>query len=219
MHPPVGLSSSEIQKLSTVHRQNQNGKVRFLYAGNLCAFRGVSLVLQAFAQIRRRSPAVELWIVGDGPDRERLVRETEELDASEGIKFWGLVPRHELLARLVECNVLVYPCLRGAISMVCLEAMAAGLPIICLDLGGTGLQVTEHTGIKMPAVTPQQVTHDLTDAMWRLTEDGDLRQRMGTAARKRVGDEFSWDAKGSRMSEIYRQAVTASRTGSRRSVF
>jgi glycosyltransferase involved in cell wall biosynthesis len=86
--------------------------------------------------------------------------------------------------------------------------MAAGLPIICLDLGGTGLQVTEHTGIKMPAVTPQQVTHDLTDAMWRLTEDDDLRQCMGEAARKRVVDEFSWDVKGAFMCEIYRQALT-----------
>jgi glycosyltransferase involved in cell wall biosynthesis len=208
VYPSVGLSSSEIQRLSVLQKQNHNGNVRFLYVGNLCAFRGISLALKAFAQIHLRSPEIELWIVGDGPERQRLMRESEELGVSDAVKFWGLVPRHELLVRLTECNVLVYLCLRGAISMACLEAMAAGLPVICLDLGGTGLQVTEHTGIKMPAISPQQVARDLTDAMWRLAEDRDLRRRMGEAARKRVEDEFSWDVKGARMCEIYRQALT-----------
>ena len=93
--------------------------------------------------------------------------------------------------------------------MACVEAMAAGLPVICLDLGGTALQVDDQSGVKIRAVSPQQVTVDLTEAMGLLAEDGDLRRRLGDAARRRVKDEFTWNAKALHVSEMYRQARIA----------
>jgi glycosyltransferase involved in cell wall biosynthesis len=154
-------------------------------------------------------PNTELWIVGDGPERARLMKQTEELGAANVVKFWGTIPRHELLPLLSKCHVLVYPCLRGAISMACLEAMAAGLPVICLDLGGSALQVNEESGIKVRALSPNQVTKDLTEAMLHLAGDANLRWRMGDAARRRAENEFCWEAKALHFSEMYRDALIA----------
>ena len=91
--------------------------------------------------------------------------------------------------------------------MACLEAMAAGLPVICLDLGGSALQVNEESGIKVRALSPNQVTEDLTHAMLRLGEDANLRRRIGDAARRRVEDEFCWEAKALHLCEMYREAL------------
>lgn len=212
--PSVGISQNEIEAFQALQKHHPNGNIRFLCVGNLYAFRAFSLTLRAFARIRQFFPQIELWIVGDGPERNCLMRQTEELAITPAVKFWGSIPRRELLALLSTCDVLVYPCLRGAISMACLEAMAAGLPVICLDLGGIALQVDEASGIKVPAISPEQVTADLTEAMRQLAADERWRERMGAAARRRVQDEFSWSSKALHMSEMYREArmAAASRT-------
>jgi len=71
------------------------------------------------------------------------------------------------------------------------------------DLGGPAVQVTEETGIKVPAISPEQAVHDLAAAMVKLATDPALRARMGQAARQRLKEHFSWDRKASLMMEIY----------------
>jgi len=85
--------------------------------------------------------------------------------------------------------------------------MAAGRPVICLDLGGPSFQITEETGMKVPAISPEQVVHDLAVAMTRLARDPGLRIRLGIAARQRVQEHFDWVGKGDWLSELYRQVL------------
>jgi glycosyltransferase involved in cell wall biosynthesis len=96
--------------------------------------------------------------------------------------------------------------------MACLEAMAVGRPVICLDLGGPALQVTEETGVKVSAITPEQVVNDLMEAMLLLASAPDCRKRMGEAARRRVIEHFDWDRKGEWMREGYQGVIAHRRT-------
>jgi glycosyltransferase involved in cell wall biosynthesis len=91
--------------------------------------------------------------------------------------------------------------------MACLEAMAVGLPVICLDLGGPASQVTEATGFKVPAIAPAQVVNDLTQAMLWLARHPDRRKRMGEAAQKRVAEYFDWDKKAEWTRDVYREVL------------
>jgi glycosyltransferase involved in cell wall biosynthesis len=88
-------------------------------------------------------------------------------------------------------------------SWVCLEAMGAGRPVICLDLGGPAFHVTDETGIKVPATSPQQAVSDLAAAMLRLAQDPTQRFRLGQAGRRRVAAQFDWDQKGIFMAKAY----------------
>ncbi len=88
-----------------------------------------------------------------------------------------------------------------------MEAMAAHRPVICLDLGGPAVRVTEETGIKVPAVSPDQVTRDLAAALTRLASDPLLRARFGQAGCQRIKEHFEWGKKAERMMEIYREAT------------
>ena len=78
--------------------------------------------------------------------------------------------------------------------------------MICLDLGGPAVQVTEKTGIKVAARTPEQVVADLGGAMMRLAKDLGLRTSMGLAARKRAEEHFSWRRRGEQLREFYERA-------------
>ena len=119
------------------------------------------------------------------------------------MKFWGKLPRKEVLKKLAECNVLVHPSLHDSGGWVCVEAMAAGRPVICLDLGGPALQVTEETGFKIPARTPEQVVEDMARAMLKVAKDIPFKKKLGEAARRRVRKYFSEEAKQKQLLKIY----------------
>jgi glycosyltransferase involved in cell wall biosynthesis len=90
---------------------------------------------------------------------------------------------------------------------VCLEGMAAGRPILCLDLGGPGVQVTPETGIKVPAHTPEQAVKDLAYAMKRLALDADERTCMGLAGHQLVQSEYDWTMKGKDLVNLYQKVL------------
>jgi glycosyltransferase involved in cell wall biosynthesis len=100
---------------------------------------------------------------------------------------------------------LVHPSLHDSGAGVCLEAMAAGRPVICLDLGGPATQVTAETGFKVSAHHPEQSVKELATAMSCLANDHQLCLRMGSAGQQRVQECYSWEAKGQQLSQIYKK--------------
>jgi glycosyltransferase involved in cell wall biosynthesis len=204
IYPESGLSEEEIERLGRRKMRGEDS-VRFASVGTLVHLKGFHLGLRAFAQAGLSD--AEYWVVGDGPERQRLQALAKEQGIAHQVKFWGRLPRDDTLGKLGDCHVLVHPTLHDSGGWVCLEAMAAGCPVICLDLGGPSVQVTEETGFKVPAGDPEQAVKDLAVAMRRLSKDHDLRTRMGEAGRRRVDEHFSWSKKGVRVAELYREVL------------
>ena len=100
--------------------------------------------------------------------------------------------------------MLVHPALHEAFGNVCLEAMAAGKPVICLDLGGPAMQVTERTAFSVPADSVAGAVRGMADALAQLADCPKLRAEIGMAAVTRVQEKFSWPNKGEWMAEVYR---------------
>ncbi len=211
----AALPTEELQGLSNIPFR-QGNPFRLLSVGRLLHWKGFELGLKAFAQFHRQFPESEYWIIGEGPERKRLEKLAREMEVTRSVSFWGALPRSEVLGKLAECDVLVHPSLHDSGGWVCLEAMAAGRPVICLDLGGPGLQVTEQTGIKVPAISPLQAIADLAAAMGQLAGDPDRRLRLGRCARLRVAEHFAWDKKGEQMNQIY-HSIQSIRTTQARS--
>ncbi len=203
----VALSITEIAELANLPSRRAN-PFRLISLGRLLHWKGFHLGLQAFARLVRDFPESEYWLVGDGPERKNLERLVQKLGVAEKVRFFGALPRSEALKKLAECDVLVHPSLHDSGGWVCVEAMAAGRPVICLDLGGPALQVTEETGFKIQANSPEQVVGDIAHAMIRIAGDSDLRGQMGEAARRRVLKEFSWEQRGEEIQVIYLGALT-----------
>lgn len=171
--------------------------------GRLLHWKGFHLALQAVATLKTRMPFVEYWLFGEGPDQARLERMTADLGLTHNVKFWRHTPRQQLMDRLAECNVLLHPSLHDSGGFVCAEAMAAGLPVICLDLGGPAMQVTEETGIRIAALSPDQVVRDIANTLEKLAHDPVWRLRLGEAGRRRLQESFAWDQKVVGLNEAY----------------
>lgn len=203
----LGLSSDEIAQLQRVTSSPQT--IHCISIGRLLHWKGFHLGLQAFAAADLPDDA-EYWIVGDGPERLRLQALTERLGITQKVKFWQKLSRAETLAKLAGCTALVHPSLHDSGGLVCLEAMAAGRPVICLDLGGPGAQVTEETGFKIPAHTPEQAVQDLSRAMTTLAQNVELRLRMGQAGQRRVREHYSWAIRGQELVQLYEKVLDQS---------
>ena len=197
----LGFSTEMLARLETP--QEDASPIRFLSAGNLLYWKGFHLGLRAFAKADLKD--AHYWVVGDGPERARLEALANTLGVSDRVTFWGRLTREQTLAKLKESHVLVHPSLHDSGAYVCLEAMATGRPVLCLDLGGPGAQVTEETGVKVPAESPERAVEALAVAMKRLAGDEKLRASMARAGRERAQSCYSWRVKGELLSQWYRE--------------
>jgi glycosyltransferase involved in cell wall biosynthesis len=206
----AALGEQEISELASVRSRNSS-TFRMISSGNLLHLKGFELSLRAFAMVVKDGYSGEYWILGDGPERSRLEVLSARLGVRDRVVFWGRLERSQAFEKLAQCEMLVHPSLHDSGGWVCLEAMAAGRPVICLDLGGPGLQVTDATGIKVQALTPEQAVNDLAAAIKRISQDVALREQLAEGGRKRVREEFSWTNKGKFMQDTYKNLVHSAR--------
>lgn len=203
------LSESDLKSAPLLPADDE--PFRFIAIGRLLHWKGIHLGLRAFS-LSRVSRA-EFWVVGDGPERQYLEALARSLHVAERVRFFGRLSRENSMERLMRCQVLVHPSLHDSGGWVCLEGMAAGRPVICLDIGGPSVQVTMESGFKIPAVNPLQAVRDMADAMKQLAADRSLLVRMGKAGQERIRGHYTWNRRGQDLNFLYSKVTVAPATG------
>jgi glycosyltransferase involved in cell wall biosynthesis len=197
-----------------------DGPFRAICIGRLLHWKGFHLAIRAFGIFARNNPEAELWIVNEGPFQRELEKTAARAGVSSRVRFFGHLPSFsEVLGKLAQAHVLMHPALHEAFGNVCQEAMAAGRPVVCLDIGGPASQVTPETGFAAPATTPEDAVQAMAAFLARVAGNRALLADMSAKARVRVRDKFSMRMMGSAVDAFYRQAValpadSVSRTGS-----
>ncbi|MDP9264729.1 MAG: glycosyltransferase family 4 protein [Chloroflexota bacterium] len=128
-------------------------KLTALFAGRLLPLKGVSLAIDAMALL----PDWRLLVCGEGPDERRL-RERASQRSPGRVSFLGWIPRPEVL-RLMreEADVLLFPSLHEEGCWTAAEAVAAGLPVVCLDVGGPAFLASVAVRPGTPAETVRRL--------------------------------------------------------------
>lgn len=124
-----------IRKLSTERGGLEKG-VRFVYTGRLCSHKNLPIALKAFTIYHRAHPDSYFTIIGDGPDRQKLEKWVVDHVADDSIKFLGELDPDSTFENLASSNVLLFPSNGEGVSLSVLEALAAGLPVVCRDVVG-----------------------------------------------------------------------------------
>jgi len=203
----VALADSEIKILSEMPIYDQE-PFRIISIGILMHWKGFSLALHAFSSLQKHVPNSEYWIVGDGSERRSLEKLALKLGISKKVRFLGMLQRKDALLKLQNCSVLLHPSFHDSGGWVCAEAMSAGLPVVCLDLAGPALQVTEKTGFKIRAGNPDQTIVDISDALLLLSRNDKLRVALGKAARDKIKESARWVTKAENMNLYYNEVLS-----------
>lgn len=149
--------------------------------GRLDPIKDHPTLFKAFDRIVRNMPNVELLVVGDGPERQKL-----EAMAGPNIRFLG--NRQDVSELLQQMDLFVLPSFNEGISNTILEAMAVGLPVIATRVGGNPELVVD--GITGNLFEPGHWER-LADLMEKYLKNSALRQTTGEAGRQSVVHRFS----------------------------
>ena len=151
-----------------------------------------------------------LDILGQGPCTPGWRKMARKLEIDSKCMWKGWVSRGESVKTIHNSHVFVITSIKDLTSTVLLEALAQGVPVLCLDHCGFRNVVNETCGVKVPVTTPKRVISDLAGAITALAGDEPKRRRLAQGALRRIGD-FTWDKKADAINAIYERAVSGER--------
>lgn len=163
---------------------------RLLAVGRLVEKKGFHVLLVAAAHL---DFPFRLRIVGDGPERERLSELVEAQGLAERVTLEGSLTHAELPEAYAGSDAVVVPSVRDSsgdrdgLPNVVLEAMACARPVVASDISAVGCAVNDGaTGLLVP---PGDASA-LADALKRLADAPELRERLGRGGRERVERDY-----------------------------
>jgi glycosyltransferase involved in cell wall biosynthesis len=186
----IGIDDAEIHP----HESDKLRAPQFLFVGRLLYWKGLHLAFRALAQARRSLPNARLKIIGAGEDRTWLEDQARAAGVMDLLEWVASTPHTEIAREYTQSAALVFPSLHDSGGMVVLEALAAGLPVVCLDLGGPGTIATADCAIVVSARKARQeaAVEALADGMIRVATDAALRARLAANAVNRA-KQLTWD--------------------------
>ena len=177
----------------------------FVYLGRLKRYKGVDIVIRAFARLDH--PTARLHVAGTGDHRPALERLVDSLDLRARVSFLGFIAESDKLALLRRAWALAFASPKEGWGMTNLEAAACGTPVVASDAPGLRESVVDgETGL----LVPHGNVPAMAGALGRLAANLPLVSSMGQRAR-RFAEGFTWD-RAAQETERHLSELTATRT-------
>jgi L-malate glycosyltransferase len=162
-------------------------KIIILSVGRISKIKGFDLVIAAIAMVK--DIELEYWIVGDGPEIDNLRELSEKLNCQGKTKFLGIKNKLELLQIYHASTIFCLPSYNEGMSNALLEAMAAGLPVIVTDVGGTK-ELIDGNG----TVVEKGDSLAISEALKIMIDDDQAYKQMSGRSTE-IASKKSWEAK------------------------
>lgn len=172
-------------------------------------YKGVDVLIRAFAAVAPDYPRLRLRLASDGPQRQDFEALGASLGIGDRVEFLGFQHRRDVSALLRRCTVFVLPSRTNSESfgIAAAEAMAVDRAVVASRIGG--LPELIEDGISGLLASPGDVDA-LEAALRRLLDDAELRASIGRAAGNRVRNQFLWDRTCALYQDLFDElAVTA----------
>jgi glycosyltransferase involved in cell wall biosynthesis len=192
--------------LRQVARHEQPEKIGFtlLYVGRLVAVKNHALLLNAFREALGDLPQLRLWMVGDGGERPRLERLSEELGIAGKVTFWG--QQLDVAPYFSAADAFIMSSKSEGLPISLLQAFSLGLPAIVNDVGGMAEVVRlAHAGI----ATPAGQAAGMAAAILTLAKDDRLREQYSRNAQAAFVSRFSLQTMVDEYMKLYRSRLGA----------
>jgi glycosyltransferase involved in cell wall biosynthesis len=174
------------------------GGVLVLYAGRLSKEKNLGVLLRAFMGLAAKHPEARLVMAGEGPSRRTLVRSYR----NPRITFTSWKRGEDLATLFASADVFALPSTTETLSLVSLESMASGVPVLAMNAGGVR-SIVEHEGTGLLANSAEGFEKGLQ----RLVEDVRLRTQLGLNARRHV-EAKTWSRAFEDLERNYLAALT-----------
>lgn len=166
--------------------------------------KGLEILLPMLGQVRERHPRARLWIVGDGPLRQRLAAERDARGIGPAVALLG--QRQDVARLLGAADVFVFPSVREGFGLVVLEALAAGLPVVSTALPSLR-PLADETPEALRIVDPDP--GEFASAVEALLDRPDRGHALGLLGRESVRARWDVASSAARYEAVYREILGA----------
>lgn len=194
--------SDLVQKEKTKKKLGVKGKM-LIYVGRVSYEKSIDQVIKAFGRAIKIIPDLNLVIVGDGPEKEKLENLADRLKIRKNLKFTGYLRGKELLETLRAADIFITASKSENMPVSILEAMSAGLPVIGVD--ALGIPEIVQDGKNGFIATPDN-TREMAEKIIMLVRDKELINNFSANSRKIIlgcsGEEIA-----KLQEQIYQKAI------------
>lgn len=188
-HPKAAVPSAQVKRLLSVCALDGRHK------------KGIPVLLQALASLRKKREDWVLDVIGDGPARDGYVQRAAELALLDKVSFLGARPHAEIAERMRESHLLVVSSLYETFSVVAIEALATGTPVLATRCGGPEEFITPEVGMLVPSNDAEALCRGIDYMLDHLTDFPPSRLSAYAAER------FSLASVGRQLHAVYEECL------------
>ena len=167
-----------------------------MYAGRLLKHKNIHLLIEALALLKEIGRKYKAIIIGNGPEKRRLINLTNQLGLVNQIEFIDFLPKHaEAIAIMKSSKLFVFPSEREGFGLVAIEANASGIPFITSNHYENAAQylIERHNG----------ATFDLNKNSLAKEIEKQLQNRQDKKTYISVAKKYDWDISMNKLIHLY----------------
>lgn len=187
-------------------RTKENTTPVLLCVGRLFNAKGQGVLIQAAKILIERGLDFTVQFVGDGPDREALEQFSNTHKLTQHIHFLGKVNHDQIQDLQQQADIFVLPSFAEGIPIVLMEAMACGTPCVTTHITGIP-ELFSHD--KDGLLVPPGNAVLLADALARLIQEPDTRERLKDAALSTVNEKWCIHRSNERLATLFTQQLSS----------
>lgn len=181
--------------------------LRLVWSGQHIGRKALPLLLRAMHAIAESTP-VNVTVLGEGAETAAWKQLASRLGIAGKLRWTGQLSRADALREMAAADAFVSTSVLEETSLVVLEALSLGLPVVCHDAYGMGVAVNDTCGIKIPMRTPDASVAAIAEAVRSLAADPLRVGRLSEGALARA-EELSWERKARRIADTYERVIGA----------
>ncbi len=198
---PMGIDTKQFHP-----DKNEGGRnIDLIFVGRLVEKKGLRYLIEALREVIKKFPKIKLAIIGDGPEKQSLMKLTQTLDIGENIIFKGWISQEKLPLYLSSAKIFGGPSITGSdgdsegFGLVFAEALSCETPVITTNLPAiSDIVQTDFNGLLAKPKDPGE----LTEKILYLLENPTIARKMGISGRGFVIKNFDWEVIAQKYSAI-----------------
>ncbi|MGB9937049.1 MAG: glycosyltransferase family 4 protein [Methanobacterium sp.] len=181
---------------------NKKYENSIIFVGRLAPHKHVDDLIEAIDILKKSIPSVKLRIIGNGIEKDKLIKLVNDLNLNKQIDFLANLEYSEVIEEMKRSNILVLPSTREGFGLVLAEANACNIPVIAYKSGGV-VEVIENNKNGF-LIEPRNI-NELSEKIKFLLENEEIAREMGEYGRKKVQKCFNWENIIEEIIKIYKK--------------
>lgn len=189
----TGLNTNEPEyEMVKGYAPQNSGTTRLIIASELVDWKGVVISAEVFGRIASNRDDVELVVLGEGPEKQRMIDVFSRYKVLEKVIFKGFVDKQKLVKELYQADILLYPAYHHGLATIILQAMYCYLPIISMHGDIISEVVKGKCGLITLSNRYEDIVFELESNTNELIVNLEMRNRLSNNAHALAKSEYSW---------------------------